>query len=62
MVLHRRRSFVPETQLVDGRCPDCGGAVDRVSEESYFFKLSHFEKAFSTYDATPIHHARHPPQ
>ena len=37
-------AFVPETQLVDGRCPDCGGAVDRVSEESYFFKLSHFEK------------------
>ena len=26
-------AFVPETQLVDGRCPDCGGAVDRVSEE-----------------------------
>ena len=37
-------AFVPETQLVDGRCPDCGGAVDRVSEESYFFKLSHFEQ------------------
>jgi methionyl-tRNA synthetase len=37
-------AFVPETQLVNGRCPDCGGAVDRVSEESYFFKLSAFEK------------------
>lgn len=37
-------AFVPETQLVDGRCPDCGGPVDRVSEESYFFKLSAFEK------------------
>ena len=37
-------AFVPETQLVNGRCPDCGGAVDRVSEESYFFKLSHFEQ------------------
>ena len=37
-------AFVPETQLVNGRCPDCGGAVDRVSEESYFFKLSEFEK------------------
>ena len=37
-------AFVPETQLNNGRCPDCGGAVDRVSEESYFFKLSHFEQ------------------
>ncbi|HUP39231.1 MAG TPA: methionine--tRNA ligase [Vicinamibacterales bacterium] len=37
-------AFVPETQLVNGRCPECGGAVDRVSEESYFFKLSAFEK------------------
>jgi methionyl-tRNA synthetase len=37
-------AFVPEAQLVNGRCPDCGGPVDRVSEESYFFKLSHFEK------------------
>jgi methionyl-tRNA synthetase len=37
-------AFIPETQLVNGRCPDCGGPVDRVSEESYFFKLSAFEK------------------
>jgi len=37
-------AFVPETQLVNGRCPECGGPVDRVSEESYFFKLSAFEK------------------
>ena len=37
-------AFIPETQLVDGRCPDCGSAVDRLSEESYFFKLSVFEK------------------
>ena len=37
-------AFVPETQLSNGRCPDCGGPVDRVSEESYFFKLSAFEQ------------------
>jgi methionyl-tRNA synthetase len=37
-------AFVPETQIVNGRCPDCGGPLDRVSEESYFFKLSAFEK------------------
>ncbi len=36
--------FVPETQLVNGRCPDCGGPVERLSEESYFFKLSAFEQ------------------
>lgn len=37
-------AFIPETQLVNGRCPECGGAVERVSEESYFFKLSAFEQ------------------
>jgi methionyl-tRNA synthetase len=47
-------AFIPETQLVDGRCPDCGGAVDRVSEESYFFKLSEFEKPLlELYDQHP---------
>jgi methionyl-tRNA synthetase len=37
--------FVPEAQLVDGnRCPTCGNAVERLSEESYFFKLSEFQQ------------------
>jgi methionyl-tRNA synthetase len=36
--------FVPEAQLVDGRCPTCGNAVERLSEESYFFKLSAFQE------------------
>ena len=36
--------FVPETQLVDGRCPTCGSSVESVSEESYFFKLSAFQQ------------------
>jgi len=36
--------FVPDTQLKDGRCPICGSAVERVSEESYFFKLSAFQQ------------------
>jgi methionyl-tRNA synthetase len=36
--------FVPEAQLADGRrCPDCGSAVERLSEESYFFRLSALE-------------------
>ena len=35
--------FVPETQLLEGRrCPTCGTAVERLSEESYFFRLSQF--------------------
>lgn len=33
-------SFYTETQLVDGKCPDCGGPVQTAKEESYFFKLS----------------------
>ena len=35
--------FVPETQLLEGRrCPTCGNTVERLSEESYFFRLSQF--------------------
>jgi methionyl-tRNA synthetase len=36
--------FVPDTQLQDGRCPICGGPVERIAEESYFFKLSAFQQ------------------
>ena len=35
-------SFWTESQLVDGKCPDCGREVTDASEEAYFFKLSHF--------------------
>ena len=47
--------FVPETQLVDGRrCPTCGNAVERLSEESYFFRLSQFtEPLLEHYRANP---------
>jgi methionyl-tRNA synthetase len=46
--------FVPETQLVDGKCPTCGNAVERLSEESYFFKLSAFqEQLLALYQNTP---------
>ncbi|MBU0632131.1 methionine--tRNA ligase [bacterium] len=38
-------TFFPETQLIDGEfCPDCGRATSVVKEESYFFKLSKYEK------------------
>ena len=36
--------FVPETQLVDGRCPTCGGKVERLKEESYYFRLSKYQQ------------------
>ncbi|MGL6174041.1 MAG: methionine--tRNA ligase [Cellulosilyticaceae bacterium] len=36
-------TFFTEHQLVDGKCPDCGRAVEKVKEESYFFKLSAYQ-------------------
>lgn len=33
-------SFWTESQLVDGKCPDCGRPVQKAKEEAYFFKLS----------------------
>lgn len=36
-------SFWTESQLVDGKCPDCGREVKEVSEEAYFFKLSKYQ-------------------
>ena len=35
-------SFWTESQLVDGKCPDCGRAVEDAEEEAYFFKLSNY--------------------
>ncbi len=37
-------SFWTETQLVDGKCPDCGRAVQDAEEEAYFFRLSKYAK------------------
>jgi len=36
--------FVPETQLLEGRCPTCGGKVERLKEESYYFRLSKYQQ------------------
>jgi methionyl-tRNA synthetase len=36
--------FVPETQLVNGTCPTCGGRVERLKEESYYFQLSKYQQ------------------
>ena len=35
-------SFWTESQLVDGKCPDCGGPVKPAREEAYFFKMSKY--------------------
>lgn len=36
-------SFWTESQLVDGKCPDCGREVELTKEEAYFFKLSKYQ-------------------
>ena len=47
--------FVPETQLLEGRrCPTCGNTVERLSEESYFFRLSQFTEPLLE------HYRKHP--
>ena len=35
-------SFFTESQLVNGKCPDCGGEVQPAKEEAYFFKMSKY--------------------
>ena len=35
-------SFFTETQVVDGKCPDCGRPVEQAREEAYFFKMSKY--------------------
>lgn len=35
-------SFFTESQLVDGKCPDCGREVKKAKEEAYFFKMSKY--------------------
>lgn len=37
-------TFFTESQLKDGKCPDCGRDVHNVKEESYFFKLSKYQE------------------
>ena len=37
-------SFWTESQLVDGKCPDCGREVSEKSEQAYFFRLSKYQE------------------
>lgn len=36
-------AFWTETQIVDGKCPDCGRPVEKAKESAYFFKLSKYQ-------------------
>ena len=42
-------SFWTETQLVDGKCPDCGREVHETSEEAYFFRMSNYASWLENY-------------
>ena len=42
-------SFWTESQLVDGKCPDCGREVKKAKEEAYFLRLSKYQKQLEDY-------------
>ena len=42
-------SFWTESQLVDGKCPDCGRDVEEKKEEAYFFRLSKYQDRLIEY-------------
>lgn len=47
-------SFFTERQLNDGNCPDCGRPVEKVKEESYFFKVSKYaDRLLAYYEENP---------
>ncbi len=47
-------SFWTESQLVDGKCPDCGRQVQKGKEESYFFRLSKYaDRIIKLYQDNP---------
>ena len=47
-------SFWTESQLAEGKCPDCGRDVDQAEEESYFFRLSKYtDRILKLYEDNP---------
>ena len=42
-------SFFTESQLVDGKCPDCGRPCQPAKEEAYFFKMSKYQNKLMEY-------------
>ncbi len=45
----RDATFLKDSELVDGKCPICGGPVQKIKEPNYFFKLSKYEKPLLEY-------------
>ena len=47
-------SYFTETQLVDGKCPDCGREVRKMQEEAYFFNMKKYaDRLLEYYDSHP---------
>jgi len=47
-------TFWTETQLIDGKCPDCNRLVEKLKEESYFFRMSAYQQRLLDYiEANP---------
>ncbi len=42
-------TFLTESQLVDGKCPECKRPVDKLKEESYFFRMSRYTEPLLKY-------------
>jgi len=41
--------FLLDSEVIDGKCPDCGRPVEKIKEKNYFFKMSAFQKQLETY-------------
>ncbi|MDR3072633.1 MAG: methionine--tRNA ligase [Clostridiales Family XIII bacterium] len=47
-------SFWTDTQLVDGKCPDCGRPVEKAQEDAYFFRLSNYaDRLLELFETNP---------
>ena len=47
-------TYFTETQLVDGKCPDCGREVSKMKEESYFFNMKKYaDRLIKFYEENP---------
>ena len=42
-------AFLTDSQIVDGKCPDCGREVKKMKEESYFFRMSAYQDRLMQY-------------
>ena len=47
-------TFIPESQLIDGKCPECGREVKKLKEATYYFRLSRYQdKLLEYYSENP---------